>query len=58
MIVLSLIALFVYLFGAYAYGSATAICLTRAEPAVWGPQRTYAEGVRRRIDGRASRCSP
>ena len=50
MIALSLIALFVYLFGAYAYGSATAICLSNAKPAVWGGQRTYAAGVRQRID--------
>jgi len=50
MIVLSLIALFVYLFGAYAYGSATAISLTRRKPSVWGGRRTYAEGVRQRID--------
>jgi signal transduction histidine kinase len=50
MIVLSLISLFVYLFGAIAYGSATAISLTRRKPAVWGWHRTYGEGVRQRID--------
>ncbi|MEO8682684.1 MAG: histidine kinase [Vicinamibacterales bacterium] len=49
MIVVSLIALFVYLFGAYAYGSATVICARQVSP-VWGPYRPYALGVRQRID--------
>lgn len=50
MVLVSVVFLFVYLFGAYAYGSATAICLTSAKPAVWGGRRTYAIGVRQRID--------
>ena len=59
MIVVSLVALFVYLFGAYAYGSATVIGLSQVGP-VWGPYRSHrpaeidlpyhALGVRQRID--------
>ncbi len=46
---LHITALFVYLFGAFAYGSATVVSLRQAKP-VWGPHRSYGEGVRRRID--------
>ncbi|MGH9384263.1 MAG: sensor histidine kinase [Vicinamibacterales bacterium] len=45
---LHLTALFVYLFGAIAYGAATLVFL-RPEP-VWSPQSTYAHGIRPRID--------
>ena len=46
---LNVTALFVYLFGAFAYGSATVMALGQAKT-VWGPQKDYAEGVRRRIN--------
>ncbi|MFA5909724.1 MAG: histidine kinase [Vicinamibacterales bacterium] len=49
MILVSLIFLFVYLFGAYAYGAATVIAVSQATP-VWGPYRRYAAGMRQRID--------
>jgi signal transduction histidine kinase len=49
MIFVSLTALLVYLFGAYAYGAATVICLSQASP-VWGPYRGYSAGVRARIN--------
>lgn len=49
MVLLSLVALFVFVFGAFAYGSATVLCL-RQSP-VWGPCREYQAGVRRRLDG-------
>ena len=49
MLVLSLIALFVYLFGAYAFGSATALCLRQLRP-VWGGRRSYQPGVHQSID--------
>lgn len=48
MLALSLAALFVFVFGAFAYGSATVMCL-RHTP-VWGPYRQYAGTVRSRID--------
>jgi signal transduction histidine kinase len=46
MVLVSLIFLFVYLFGAYAYGAATVICASQAS-AVWGHNRRHAEGVPR-----------
>jgi signal transduction histidine kinase len=46
---LSLVALFVYLFGAFAYGAATLVSLLRPE-SVWSPHTSYAAGVRARID--------
>jgi hypothetical protein len=47
--VVSLIFLFVHLFGAYAYGAATVYGMRSAGP-IWGSQGEYAPGVRRRID--------
>jgi hypothetical protein len=50
MTLISLVFLFVYLFGAYAYGAATVYGLRQISP-IWGePSRSYAPGVRRRID--------
>ena len=50
MTVVSLIFLFVYLFGAYAYGAATVYGLREMSP-LWGESsRIYAPVVRRRID--------
>ncbi len=50
MILVSLVFLFVYLFGAYAYGAATVYSLRQVSP-VWGaPTTDYAPGVRQRID--------
>jgi signal transduction histidine kinase len=46
---LNVTALFVYLFGAFAYGSATAMSLYEAKP-VWDSHKVYGEGVRRRIN--------
>ena len=50
MLLLHLTALFVYLFGAYAYGGATVVSLRRQAKPVWGAERLYSEGVRERID--------
>ncbi len=44
MIFVSPIALFVYLFGAYAYSATTLLCLRQLSPA-WGPGHVYAEGA-------------
>ena len=50
MVIVSLVFLFVYLFGAYAYGAATVYGIRQISP-LWGePSRSYAPGVRRRID--------
>ncbi len=50
MILISLVFLFVYLFGAYAYGAATVYGLRQMSP-IWGePSRNYAPGVRQRVD--------
>lgn len=50
MVVISLVFLFVYLFGAYAYGAATVYGLREMSP-LWGESsRSYAPQVRRRID--------
>jgi hypothetical protein len=49
-IVVSLIFLFVYLFGAYAYGAATVYSVRAAGPIWGGSYDEYAPGVRRRID--------
>ena len=50
MVIVSLVFLFVYLFGAYAYGVATIYGLREAGP-IWGTSRIpYPEGARRRID--------
>jgi hypothetical protein len=49
-ILISLIFLFVYLFGAYAYGAAVVLSLRAAGP-IWGASsQDYAPGVRKRID--------
>ena len=50
MTVVSLIFLFVYLFGAYAYGAATVYSVRSAGPIWGGLSDEYAPGVRRRID--------
>ena len=49
MIFVSLVSLFVYLFGAYAYGSATVFAV-RQEGQGWGPESWVQSGGRRRID--------
>ena len=50
MILISLVFLFVYLFGAYAYGAATVLSVREVGP-IWGrPAQDYTPGVRRRID--------
>ncbi|HUQ86630.1 MAG TPA: histidine kinase [Vicinamibacterales bacterium] len=49
MTLISLVFLFVYLFGAYAYGAATVYGLRQSGP-IWGVHREYAPGVRGRID--------
>ena len=50
MILISLVFLFVYLFGAYAYGAATVYGLRQMTP-LWGePGQSYTPAVRRRID--------
>ncbi len=50
MLLVSIVFLFVYLFGAYAYGAATVFSVRAAGP-IWGSSyRDYAPGVRRRID--------
>ncbi len=47
---ISLVFLFVYLFGAYAYGAAAVLSVREVAP-IWGrPARDYTPGVRRRID--------
>ena len=50
MTVISLVFLFVYLFGAYAYGAATLYSLRQAGPIWGGTNRDYAPGVRAGID--------
>jgi signal transduction histidine kinase len=50
MTLISLIFLFVYLFGAYAYGSATVYGFRQAGPIWGGKSRHYPAGVRERID--------
>ena len=50
MILINLVALFVYLFGAYAYGAATIVSLRRQAKPVWGAERLYSAGIRERID--------
>jgi hypothetical protein len=50
MMLLHLTALFVYLFGAYAYGAATVVSLRRQAKPVWGAERAYSVRIRRRID--------
>ena len=49
MILVSLVFLFVYLFGAYAYGAATFLSIGQAK-SLWGLDKDYAPGIRRRID--------
>ncbi len=50
MVVVSLVFLFVYLFGAYAYGAATVYALTEVGPAWGGLDREPAPGARPRLD--------
>ena len=49
MIVVSLIFLFVYLFGAYAYGAATFLSLGQAR-SLWGLDKNYAPGVQSQMN--------
>ena len=49
MILVSLIFLFVYLFGAYAYGAATFLSLGQAK-SLWGLDKNYAPGIRSQIN--------
>jgi two-component system LytT family sensor kinase len=49
MIFVSLVFLFVYLFGAYAYGSATLLSVGH-DRSLWGMDKDYAPGIRKRID--------
>ena len=50
MTLISLVFLFVYLFGAYAYGAATVYGLREMSP-LWGePGRNYTPLIRKRID--------
>ena len=50
MTLISLVFLFVYLFGAYAYGAAAVFSVREIGP-IWGASsRDYTPGVRRRID--------
>jgi hypothetical protein len=49
MVLISLFFLFVYLFGAYAYGAATLLSLGQAT-SLWGMDRYYAPNIRQRID--------
>ena len=49
MVLVSLIFLFVYLFGAYAYGAATFLTIGQAK-SLWGMDKTYAPNIRQRID--------
>jgi anti-sigma regulatory factor (Ser/Thr protein kinase) len=46
---ISLVFLFVYLFGAYAYGAATVLSVGQAR-SLWGLDKTYAPNIRQRID--------
>jgi hypothetical protein len=50
MILVSLIFLFVYLFGAYAYGAATLLSLRRVGPVWGGPHRDYGPTMGPRLD--------
>lgn len=50
MVLISLIFLFVYLFGAYAYGAATVYSIRQVSPLWTGIPRDAAPGIRRRID--------
>jgi hypothetical protein len=49
MIYVSLFFLFVYLFGAYAYGAATLLSVG-VDKSLWGMDKNYSPMVRRRID--------
>lgn len=49
MLLVSLIFLFVCVFGAYAYGAATVLSL-RQSRSVWGMNKHYEPGIRKRID--------
>ena len=50
MTLISLVFLFVYLFGAYAYGAATVLSVREIGPIWGGSPRDYTPGVRTRID--------
>lgn len=50
MTLISLVFLFVYLFGAYAYGAATVFSVSDAGPIWGGAQSQYEPTMRRRID--------
>ena len=46
----SLVFLFVYLFGAYAYGAATLLSVRQVTPVWGGPHRSYGPAMDRRIE--------
>jgi hypothetical protein len=50
MILVSLVFLFVYLFGAYAYGAATLLSVRRISPVWGGPNREFDPAIGARID--------
>jgi signal transduction histidine kinase len=50
MVLVSLVSLFAYLFGAYAYGAATVFALTEVGPAWGGLDRESPPGARPRMD--------
>ena len=49
MVLISLIFLFVYLFGAYAYGAATLLSVGQAR-SLWGLDKEYAPDIRQRMN--------
>ena len=49
MVLVSLVFLFVYLFGAYAYGAATYFSVGQSKT-LWGTDKTFSPPVQRRID--------
>jgi hypothetical protein len=49
MVFVSLVFLFVYLFGAYAYGAATFLSIGQ-DKSLWGMDKNYAPQIRKKID--------
>ena len=50
MLLISLLFLFVYLFGAYAYGAASLLSLRQVHPVWGGPHRNYGPAMSSRLD--------
>src|SRR5688572_3766181 len=50
MLLISLFFLFVYLFGAYAYGAASLLSIRQVTPVWGGPHRNYSPAMSSRID--------